>query len=363
MAKHTKVEETQEQHNLNLGDEVTKGELVQSNGTAGTTIVPTKPGTKHVTVYKPAEIETYEVDAADETAATEQQGSTRVPIFRVLQSNSPQVKDGHPMYVEGAKEGDFINTATGQIYSGKLGLYFIPAHTELKYPCYIKREEDGTGGGFIGVFEPGSPEVKQGMRDRMEEYGNLFGPLPFGLTEEGKEKQLIETYYIAGKYVVPNDDGTFPGEFGTMFSGSLAYSSSFIKEYKGWEERTKNLTYNVQRPSGKIDTIIPTLWTHVWHVKTILKTRGATVSWKIPRITLAEKDEKGVEVQDYKRSKLDRSDFLYKQTEDLRASILEGNVELDFEKDTAQPNEGGTSSNEDQHGGAGGINEEIPFPT
>jgi len=325
-----------------------------------TTEIVTKPGTAHVTVHRPLEVEVYDIVEDEDTGV--HGGDTggqdkRLPILRVLQANSPQAKRGNPGHIPGAKEGDIINTATSQVYDGERGLYFIAANKHLKFPEYIKREEDGGGGGFLGIYEPENPIVKAGQKARMELFNNLFGPLPNGQTETGKDRQLVETYYVDGVYIIPNEDGTFPAEFGTMFNASMAYSSSFIKSYNQWKNQLENMTYIIKRRDGSTGPALATLWTHVWHIKTVVRPKGQ-ISWMVPRITLAEKDEQGAE-REYRFSKLDRNDYLYIQAERLREEILEGHVELNFDKDQSDlDNAGGGGLNT---GGSGKGNDDIPF--
>lgn len=342
--------------NTGAGELVTTGNGEVAPVVKQTTEIVTKPGTAHVTVYRPVEVEVYDVVEDEDTGLRGSDAGgqdKRLPILRVLQANSPQAKRGNPAYIPGAKEGDFINTATGQIYDGERGLYFIAAYKHLKFPEYIKREEDGSGGGFLGIYEPEDPVVKAGQKLRMEQFGNLFGPLPNGQTDDGKDRQLIETYYVDGVYIIPNEDGTFPGEFGTMFNASMAYSSSFIRSYNQWKNQLENMTYMIKRRDGSVGPALATLWTHVWHVRTITRPRG-TLSWMVPRITLAEKDEKGAE-REYRYSKLDRNDYLYIQAERLREEILEGHVELNFEKDKSDLDQASAGN------GQGRTGEDIPF--
>jgi len=49
-----------------------------------------------------------------------------MPFLAILQKGSPQVNEEESKYIDGAKAGMFLNTATGQIYSGKEGVLVIP---------------------------------------------------------------------------------------------------------------------------------------------------------------------------------------------------------------------------------------------
>lgn len=65
-----------------------------------------------------------------------------IPHLRLLQSGSPQAKRSDPAYVDGAREGLFINTATGELFEKVLFVpcRFVPDHSEW---------EPGLQGDFI----------------------------------------------------------------------------------------------------------------------------------------------------------------------------------------------------------------------
>lgn len=56
-----------------------------------------------------------------------------LPFLAVLQSNSPQVNPEEPDYIEGARAGMFLNTATGEIYDGKTGVVVIACGFQKNY--------------------------------------------------------------------------------------------------------------------------------------------------------------------------------------------------------------------------------------
>lgn len=72
-----------------------------------------------------------------------------IPFFRVLQSNSPQVKRQNAKYVIDAEAGQFFNTATQKTFSGDQGLFVVPVHFERQATLWLPRGEGATGGGFV----------------------------------------------------------------------------------------------------------------------------------------------------------------------------------------------------------------------
>jgi hypothetical protein len=224
--------------------------LSEGGALAPLNLVPGKAGLVPV---PPKELAIYDdVEALDDTGLGTVKGADRrIPILRILAGNSPQVTAELP----GAKGGAILNTSTGQIYNGKLGLYIIACYLDKKYVKYIKRDDDGGGGGFVAVLEPEDPEVKQRQDERMAKEGNLYGKLLAGFVPEGKPgagkpMELVETKYMYCVCVVPNEDGSYPGELGEIFEALIPFESTKIKAYDSWIERNKT----TPRPNCTIRT-------------------------------------------------------------------------------------------------------------
>lgn len=317
--------------------------------------IATRPATAQIIIHRPKELAVYDDIEAEEGAEQEQTKSGALGIIRVLQSGAPQVKKGNAARIEGAEEGDFIDTSTGAIYSGGRGLFFIPVRQYLMYPEYIKREPDGSGGGFLNVYEPENPIVKKAQEARMAAFGNLRGPLPNGRTEDGKTIELVETYYVDSIIIVPDEEGRFPGEYGRMFEGSFAFSSTFIGPYNSWNKRKKTMTY--PHPQT-LAPVVPRLYTHVFHIRTVPRAKG-NLSWMVPAISLGGKDERGAELP-YENSKLPRDSFLYQRAAKLREDLLRGAVQLDYSRDSAQAEVGDGGGEPDTLGRAPGADRD-PF--
>ena len=84
-----------------------------------------------------------------------EKGDVAVPFFRVLQSNSPQVKRQNPKYIEGAEAGMFFNSATNNLYDPmKASVPVVPVHFVRQATLWVPRKPDGTapttaGTGFV----------------------------------------------------------------------------------------------------------------------------------------------------------------------------------------------------------------------
>jgi hypothetical protein len=334
-------------------DDKSKGALALATAGAPLAIV-TKPGTAAMLIVPPTEVATFGDVEEDDVVADKETSDRGLPIFRVLQSNSPQVGDEGT--IPGAKAGMILNTMTNEVYDGKLGLYGLFVNDSHKYVAYIAREKDGTGGGFKSVHEVEDPNVQRALDDYMAANGHTRGKVPFGVDEEtNKPVELVESFYLDCLLIKPNEDGSFPGEFGRRVDGSLVFQSTQIREHDSWKERLKGMTYKKDVPGQAPKTIKPKLQTHVWRIQTKLRTKG-TLKWYVWSLTLGNKDADGVEL-DYEFSRLPTSNFLYKEASELQVAILEGGRTLAFEKDKAgesQPNNEGGSRE-------GNGSDDIPF--
>ena len=82
-----------------------------------------------------------------------------VPRVKLLQKMNNEVDPNHSEYIDGAKEGDFINTVTGENYGSSLVV--VNAHFKEEYVVWKKRTE---GGGLVGNF-PTRKDAEQYLED------------------------------------------------------------------------------------------------------------------------------------------------------------------------------------------------------
>lgn len=69
-----------------------------------------------------------------------------LPFLLILQSLSPQVVKASPKRVDGAEEGDFYNTVTEELYTGKEGVIMVPCAYQRLNVEWMPRD---SGGGFV----------------------------------------------------------------------------------------------------------------------------------------------------------------------------------------------------------------------
>jgi hypothetical protein len=94
-----------------------------------------------------------------------------IPFLRVLQKMSPQLAKREGAYIEGAQEGDIINTVTGQLWSEEDSLVVIPCAFMFKFIEWTARED---GGGYVDSFtrEDALPETQPDERKRARRVDN-----------------------------------------------------------------------------------------------------------------------------------------------------------------------------------------------
>lgn len=251
-------------------------------------------------------------DEADVGAGFENMGMEdfAVPFLAILQKNSPQVEEGNAKFMPGAKAGMIINTVTGALYDGKVGLRFIPVHREHNYIEWVPRDE---GGGFVSVYAPESDPV----REALKKAGRKFGK-----TKINDNNDLVETFNLFG-VVLP--------ETGAPERLLLGFSSSQIGPYKRWMTRAQSV-----KLQGDHGVITAPLFAHVYRLRTEFaqNKKGTWYRWTV--------DFDG---GDAERARIDKTDPLYEEAKQFRALLLSGAATAAYETASADDT-GGTESGE-----------------
>lgn len=185
----------------------------------------------------PAEYAGYEQDAGqgfDNQTAED----ISVPFLEILQPGSPECQEEG-----GARPGEIINRATGDTFSGKEGIPFIPSLTQHVVVEWVPRDQ---GGGIVATHELDSALVKQ-----------VRSTQPMGkYTHPENGNDLIETFYVYG--VFSPIDGSAP------HPAVLAFSSTKIKPYKDWMFKARGIV--IALPNGRKITKLP-LFSHRYLMK------------------------------------------------------------------------------------------------
>jgi hypothetical protein len=128
-----------------------------------------------------------------------------VPLIRILQDLSPQVKNRDPAYIEGAMPGDIFVAATGTLIKGDKGMDVVPFAFQRHFVEWRPRGQGGIAGRHEVNNLPGDVEEveREGRRQLLRENGNvlietryhfvLLGPqayaIPFSSTGHQVSKQ------------------------------------------------------------------------------------------------------------------------------------------------------------------------------
>lgn len=179
-----------------------------------------------------------------------------IPFLAILQALSPQIANADEN--SPFRQGQIINSVTGEFWSGKDGVVFIPSTTQHVQVEWKPRE---AGGGLVAIHELNSDFVKQVK----EKNGNAFGTLP---TPDGNE--LIETFYVYG--VAVDKDGN-------EFEAVISFSGTKIKAYKGWMTKAKT----IQLELGDGRRIVAPLFAHRYRITTVSEknNKGQFFNWVV----------------------------------------------------------------------------------
>ncbi len=92
------------------------------------------------------------------------QDAFATPFLSILQSGSPQVKKTDAKHIDGAAEGQLMNTVDFELFDGEAGVIMVPCAFRRAYVEWIVRED---GGGYVGEYLPGEqPETKVDDKNR-----------------------------------------------------------------------------------------------------------------------------------------------------------------------------------------------------
>ena len=172
---------------------------------------------------------TSHVDLAADAEQYEQQYGRQdlaTPFLRILQSNSPEVTPGGEGYIEDAKPGMILNTATKELWEGMNdGVVVIPAYYSRTYIEWVMREN---GSGFVADHGLVEGERLLGTCSKDDKGRDV---LPNG-------NQLVST---ANHFVVVYGEGEPQPVLLTM-------TSTQLKKSRQWNTRMASTT--VQTPNG-----------------------------------------------------------------------------------------------------------------
>ena len=249
----------------------------------------------------------------------------RIPFLRVLDAKSPQCKPVERGGTPGAKAGDILNVSTGEVYDGKKGFVFLPVSREHSFIEWIPKNEDGSGGGFVGVHSPDEAIVGQ-----LRSMHGRFGKLPM---DNGN--QLAETFTLTGLACI---DGVDP------FPAVIAFASTNIPTYQSFIGRAMNIKY--PGPGGA--KINPPLWAHRWRMGSAFKEKGQQ-NWYIWNMKLDARNDDGTEAPTH-MSLVPRTDELYIAAKSLHEMVASGKAKVDMAQAGGAVEQGGDGQSKGSDG-------------
>lgn len=235
----------------------------------------------------------------DASAGLEDMGKdeVKIPLLRILQSNSPQCKPPSAGGIEGAMQSMIFNTATSEMWDGAKGIGFIPVFRAHNFVEYIPRD---AGGGFVGMYEENDPLIAK-LRAEQGRFGKIING--------GNE--IAETYYLFGLALLEDQ---------SVLQAVVPFVSTQIPKYQSFFTRYMGITY----PNAKGDRVRPPLWAHHWRLGTVHQKskKGEFYGW-----TLKLQEEPPV------KSRMRLDDPLYIQGRAFYDLLKEGKAKVEHAAD------------------------------
>lgn len=218
----------------------------------------------------------------------------------VLQDLSPLCKERK------ANPGDLLNTVTGEIIPGSVGVQIVPGATARRFVEWVPRK---LGGGFRGQHTDKDPIVIDAMaaRDADEKAGK---EVAFGQLRASNGNDLAETFYVYAATV----DATSGLPSGMAV---LAFPSTKIKVYKAWNTRTRGF----MAPGPRGPQAVP-LFANLVTVKTAPEKNSKGEFWNF-KLTPAVDD-------DLRKSLLRPDDPRFKAGKMVNDLVNTGRAKVDY---------------------------------
>lgn len=168
-----------------------------------------------------------------------------IPYISILQALSPQVSEGAPEQIPGAKAGMFFQNVNVITWDGKTGLDVVPFAYDRNILQWTPREK---GGGLVGVHDLNTPLMAQAKPNDKN-----IPTLPDGTN-------LIDT---AQHYVLYNSPIS-----GAWEPAIVSMKSSSLKKSRLW-----NSLISQQMIPGTEQTA--PRWLYKWHLTTVIEAKDA----------------------------------------------------------------------------------------
>jgi hypothetical protein len=163
-----------------------------------------------------------------------------IPYISILQALSPQVQEGTPEFIMGAKAGHFFQNVNLYTYDGKTGVEVVPCAYDRKIIEWVPRD---AGGGLVAVHDINTPLMQEAR------------PNDKGVPTLPNGHNLIDT---STHYVL------YKNPFGIWEPAVISMKSSAQKKSRLWNSLiAQQLIPGTDRPAPR--------WLFVWRLTTVLE--------------------------------------------------------------------------------------------
>jgi hypothetical protein len=282
----------------------TKAAEPSAQPTLDPTLTQASTGVATVAETKTTAVTHRAVAVEDETGFEHMtQADFKVPFLAVLQGKSPQVEEGNPKQLPGAKAGSFMNTVTQELFDGKKGIVVVPIHSIHQYLEWIPRDD---GGGLVNVYDWQAPEVLAVLKKAAKR---------FGKHKINDNNDLQESFNVFMLHL--RDDGTRQPIV-------MGFASSQIGAYQAWMTTAKSQV----KPAAPGEPQRPrALWSHRYRITTAFN-QNKKGTWHKMSVTF---DGPNAEA-----ARLAEDDAITAEAKEFRQLLMSGAASANFESATQE---------------------------
>ena len=233
----------------------------------------------------------FEADAGDGIRDLTQE-DLALPFLKILSGIDPLLDK-----LDTARRGDFYNTVSGQVYSGKDGVRVIPCAYQRRFIQWAPR---GSGSGApLAIYETQQecPPVKRSEDDNKD----------YVVNGDGSYIEETHQHFV----VIINEDGSAE-------TALIAMKSTALKKSRKWNSMMSSV-----QMQGKNGPFTPPRFSQVYHLHTVQEenSKGSWHNWEMSR-------EGAV-----------TDGGLYKRSKEFFESITKGDVVVKHQDDSAASTE------------------------
>lgn len=240
-----------------------------------------------------------------------------IPFLRILQPLSPQVQEGEPLYVPGAKVGMFWNAASNTIHDGNKGILMIPIAHQYNYVEWIPRNE---GGGFVKDWKADESGWQQ-LCDADQK--TAYQPR----TKDGHVIARARHFFIY----------QFDPDTADIELSILPFVATSLRIAKSWS----SMMLNAPKVRVGDKPVVPPYHYYVYHLQSERVT-NAKGTWYLPKIRHHIKDNKYQTIFD-----MPNGNALWKMAGEFKESLREGKIQIESQAGSDQMADSGNNNKDE----------------